>query len=586
MKNLNKQLIIYFSFLFLFIFTASTGAAIPEYGLKVEPTTTIGGGNSFYRIGLSGTNDRGFSLQYPDAQLADIAASLRWGLTDFIDIGAELPAYLDKIKNKTETGPGDIKLSTKFIYPPYPHISVFDLAFWGAFSLPTGSRNTGYFSRKFTNNKYPYTSGDIDFTVLVLGSLDFRKMKSIPAPLTIRFNLGEEFTGQASQEDFYKAGVGATFFISQYVEWLIEFSGNTKAISGISPAHDILLFSSGFKFNIASFQAFLGGDFSLSDPSIMLIQPKAGVKETQIQPKYSISFIFSYLFESKEKSDTDHDGIYGRKDKCPNQPEDMDGYKDDDGCPDLDNDKDSIPDVSDKCPNQAEDIDGFEDADGCPDFDNDKDGVPDSLDKCLNKLEDMDGYKDDDGCPDYDNDNDSIPDISDKCPNQSEDIDGFEDIDGCPDYDNDNDGVADSVDKCPDQKETFNGFSDKDGCPDEKPKEIKVGRTVLGNVKFVQGSNLLKAESYKELDILANSLKAFPNVSIEIHGHTDNFGSRKSTQELSEKMAKAVMDYLIKKGVAPEKLIPKGFGKEQPLVPNTSPEARETNIRIEIVRPE
>ena len=54
-------------------------------------------------------------------------------------------------------------------------------------------------------------------------------------------------------------------------------------------------------------------------------------------------------------------------DKCPNEPEDKDGFEDDDGCPDQDNDGDGIPDSADKCPNDPETVNGFEDDDGCPD---------------------------------------------------------------------------------------------------------------------------------------------------------------------------------------------------------------------------
>jgi OOP family OmpA-OmpF porin len=98
--------------------------------------------------------------------------------------------------------------------------------------------------------------------------------------------------------------------------------------------------------------------------------------------------------------DTDGDGIPDSIDKCPNEPEDKDGFEDEDGCPDLDNDKDGILDKDDKCPNEAEDKDGFEDEDGCPDLDNDKDGIPDDKDKCPNEPETVNGYQDDDGCPD------------------------------------------------------------------------------------------------------------------------------------------------------------------------------------------
>ncbi|HEY0193305.1 MAG TPA: DUF4398 domain-containing protein, partial [Kofleriaceae bacterium] len=73
--------------------------------------------------------------------------------------------------------------------------------------------------------------------------------------------------------------------------------------------------------------------------------------------------------------DRDGDGILDNVDKCPSDPEDKDGFEDEDGCPDLDNDKDGIPDKADKCPNEPEDKDGFEDEDGCPDDDNDGDGI-------------------------------------------------------------------------------------------------------------------------------------------------------------------------------------------------------------------
>ncbi len=91
--------------------------------------------------------------------------------------------------------------------------------------------------------------------------------------------------------------------------------------------------------------------------------------------------------------DRDHDGIYDTDDKCPDQPEDRDGFQDEDGCPDPDNDGDGIPDVKDKCPNEAEDVDDFQDADGCPDPDNDNDGIPDINDACPNAPEDHKGKK-------------------------------------------------------------------------------------------------------------------------------------------------------------------------------------------------
>jgi outer membrane protein OmpA-like peptidoglycan-associated protein len=96
-----------------------------------------------------------------------------------------------------------------------------------------------------------------------------------------------------------------------------------------------------------------------------------------------------------QAADKDGDGIPDDRDRCPNEPEDKDGWQDDDGCPDPDNDGDGVPDVRDACPNDPEDKDGFQDEDGCPDVDNDGDGIPDNQDKCPYAA----GPTETDGCP-------------------------------------------------------------------------------------------------------------------------------------------------------------------------------------------
>ncbi len=117
--------------------------------------------------------------------------------------------------------------------------------------------------------------------------------------------------------------------------------------------------------------------------------------------------------------DRDGDGVPDTVDGCPAEPEDRDGYQDEDGCIDADNDRDGIPDATDKCPDDAEDRDGFEDADGCPELDNDGDGVVDAIDRCPLEPEDRDNFEDEDGCADPDNDQDGVPDASDRCPNDA-----------------------------------------------------------------------------------------------------------------------------------------------------------------------
>jgi OOP family OmpA-OmpF porin len=99
----------------------------------------------------------------------------------------------------------------------------------------------------------------------------------------------------------------------------------------------------------------------------------------------------------KPPPDTDGDGVDDARDQCVLEPEDKDGYLDDDGCPDLDNDADGIPDENDQCKNEPEDIDGYQDTDGCPDPDNDGDGIPDTEDFCPNTPGIASGDKP--GCP-------------------------------------------------------------------------------------------------------------------------------------------------------------------------------------------
>jgi outer membrane protein OmpA-like peptidoglycan-associated protein len=170
--------------------------------------------------------------------------------------------------------------------------------------------------------------------------------------------------------------------------------------------------------------------------------------------------------------DSDLDRVLDRDDGCLLEPEDRDGFQDQDGCPDPDNDGDGVPDLADRCRDDAETPDGFEDDDGCPDPDDDKDDIADEDDACRNDAEDQDGFQDEDGCPDRDNDGDGVPDGADRCPREREDKDGFQDEDGCPDLDNDSDGIPDTRDRCPQEAETLDGNADDDGCPEAGAKSV------------------------------------------------------------------------------------------------------------------
>jgi hypothetical protein len=242
-----------------------------------------------------------------------------------------------------------------------------------------------------------------------------------------------------------------------------------------------------------------------------------------------------------------------------------------------DKDGDGIPDSVDVCPDEPEDKDGFQDEDGCPDPDNDGDGILDRDDQCPNEPEDKDGFQDDDGCPEPDNDNDGILDAADRCPNEPEDKDGFEDEDGCPDDDNDGDGFADKVDKCPNDPETVNGFEDDDGCPDVRgtsgPEERADRIDLKGQpVAFTRG--VLSGPSKQLLAQVAALIKG-RRLAIRVEVHvalgikSANLGQitaqKRRDKVLSQQRAKQIAEYLASQGVTAPQVQAVGIGSDRPL---------------------
>jgi outer membrane protein OmpA-like peptidoglycan-associated protein len=277
--------------------------------------------------------------------------------------------------------------------------------------------------------------------------------------------------------------------------------------------------------------------------------------------------------------DSDGDGLMDRVDRCPLEPEDKDGFEDQDGCPDRDNDRDGVPDEQDRCPLEPEDADGFEDRDGCPDLDNDADGIPDVRDRCPLQAEDRDSFEDEDGCPDLDNDKDGVLDPDDGCVNQP----GPAENKGCPDQDQDKDGLVDRQDKCPEEP-----GPPPLGCPERRYILVTGDKIELKQqIHFATRRAKINPDSYDLLNEVVEVLKNRPAVHMRIEGHTDNKGKPKFNQTLSEKRAAAVRDYLVKQGIDPARLSSEGFGQDRPVADNKTEEGREKNRRTEfyIVKP-
>lgn len=214
--------------------------------------------------------------------------------------------------------------------------------------------------------------------------------------------------------------------------------------------------------------------------------------------------------------------------------------------------------------------------------DTDGDGIPDNLDQCPTESEIKNLIDDSDGCPEVDSDGDGLLGNRDECPAAAEDKDGFEDENGCPDPDNDGDGVADKTDSCASDPETQNGFQDGDGCPDEIPEKVKKFTGRIAGIRFRSGSANIRPASGSTLDKAAAILEEYPDLRIEVSGHTDTRGSRKLNMRLSKARAEAVKLYLVNKGIEPTRIETVGYGPDKPIGDNNTRAGRTLNRRIEI----
>ena len=115
----------------------------------------------------------------------------------------------------------------------------------------------------------------------------------------------------------------------------------------------------------------------------------------------------------------------------------------------------------------------------------------------------------------------------------------------------------------------------------EKPVAAAQQDWVLVGVNFDFGSARLKQESYPVLFHATQVLLQNPSMKVEVAGYTDNIGSEKANQALSEKRAKAVYDYLVARGVARDRLTYKGYGESNPIGDNKTADGRYMNRRIE-----
>ena len=272
---------------------------------------------------------------------------------------------------------------------------------------------------------------------------------------------------------------------------------------------------------------------------------------------------------SLRKPDADGDGISDRKDRCPDTP--MGALVDESGCA-TDADSDGVPDGIDQC---ADTIRGARvDEKGCA-TDGDGDGVFDGIDQCPDTIQGA--HVDDKGCA-TDGDGDGVPDGIDEC---TETLEGAHvDDRGCA-TDGDGDNVPDGIDQCPDTREGTE--VDAGGCALPLP-EIEPGmETVeLKGVHFEFDGAALTLDSMAVLDRVVRSLQDWPDLRVEVGGHTDAAGPEEYNLSLSIKRAESVRDYFVSQGIDPGRLVVRGYGESQPIAGNSTEEGRAKNRRSEL----
>ena len=344
-----------------------------------------------------------------------------------------------------------------------------------------------------------------------------------------------------------------------------------------------------FDGNYTSVEALLGGQYLVSDMIMVGAAAGLGILRDPGTPDFRLLLRVAYAPLASENKvvkpiDTDGDGILDSEDACPNEA----GVRTDDpktnGCPPPpqppDRDHDGVADNFDLCPDLPMGDHPDPKRVGCPLVDTDKDGVFDDEDKCPTVPAGAHPDPKRPGCPSVDTDGDGIFDSEDECPTVPMGAHPDPMKVGCPLPDRDHDTVPDALDACPDKFGAPSPDPKKNGCPGLV--QVKGGQIViLQQVFFATDKDVILPKSFPLLIAVADVLLAQPEIKrVAVEGHTDNQGKPEHNLDLSDRRAKSVVKFLIKKGIAPERLEAHGYGQTQPLNTNTTAKGRALNRRV------
>ncbi|MBM4376463.1 MAG: OmpA family protein [Deltaproteobacteria bacterium] len=301
------------------------------------------------------------------------------------------------------------------------------------------------------------------------------------------------------------------------------------------------------------------------------------------QARAMLSLEYSPLADDRPK-DRDGDGILDVNDACPDVAGPPSADPSQHGCAaPLDLDGDGIVGALDACPSEPGPSSPDPWKNGCKRVEDlDQDGILDAVDFCPEVTGTASKDPTKNGCPDADGD--GIVDAADVCPKEpgvtQED---FPERNGCPlPKDSDSDKIADPDDACPKDPGEPSPDPKKNGCPKVRITESEV--VFIDRIEFDLGRSTIRRESDAILDAIGKVLVDHPELLVlEVQGHTDDQGNKITNKKLSQLRSEEVVKALTKRGVVLERLAPKGFGDEVPLVPNTSDANRRQNRRVQFL---
>jgi outer membrane protein OmpA-like peptidoglycan-associated protein len=529
-------------------------------------------------------------------------------------LGVDIPVYLNQAGELTDTGAGlgDIALDGR--------VTILDRAdnpvgvsAGGRLTLPTETVDTPLGWEGLAGEFYGAVDAEVDKWIFA-GNLGAR---FVPGADLTNISVGNQLFGRAGAgyQIVEDAGISADVNVSAF---LGEFSNE----AGIP------------------LEGLLGGWGRLGP---LVLRGGVGTGFTRGIGAGDLRIVTAIGYEPRPSLDPDGDGIVGADDQCPDNPEDKDGFEDENGCPDPDNDADGIVDVDDQCPMDPEDPDGFKDDDGCPDYSTQvtvkvqrQNGLPvpgatsnitgDGLAESGPSSFVIDlhegSYAVKGMAPDYiENAVDFVVPLPEGQTEvvvvlQPDVISGdltvkVQDTDGniLPDpiwYMDGGVGPA-PIDngtvtvKVPAGEHALDvrheGYVTDRRTITVPPKaaetvviqlkksNVQISKEridIRDTVYFDTAKARIQPRSFGLLDDVAGVLLDHPElVKVRIEGHTDSRGGADYNRRLSDDRAKAVRTYLIGKGVAADRLEAIGYGEDRPVDPANNEAAWEKNRRVD-----